>query len=105
MEAEFDKEGFEELVALFPSELALVEHTVVKWQCCVKDCEGGSRIKDYGASPFFYWRKKWIDLSNQVLYCSKHWKQFKNTGFPPESNVIFKDGPGLNHLVFPEIQK
>ena len=102
MVPEFDQEGFELLKSQSKEELDKVEHSTVKWACRVKGCNHYTRISDYGVSPYFQWRKReWVNLETQVLDCNKHWKQFEKNGYPPETNAVFKEGPGIMHLIYP----
>lgn len=83
-------------------QLELVPHEIKKWRCCIAECNGFTRIKDFGISPLFLcFRTKWINLENCVFYCSKHWKLYnvqikRKTEFRPEEG--FKLGPGIYHI-------
>lgn len=76
-------------------ELASVSFEVLKWQCSVEGCCRFTRIKDYSCSPFYHWRKGWIDLSQNIFYCAKHWQYFKRV---PE-RLKYKPGPGEDHII------
>ena len=73
-------EAIEELKSMSREELDQVPYDLVKWFCQCKGCTYGSRIRDYGISPFFYWPRKgegWINLNFNYLLCGKHWKLVK----------------------------
>lgn len=69
-----EEEALAELKSMKPEELAKVDSEVKYWNCCVRLCKGFSRVKDFGISPFYYWKKEWLDMRECVLYCGKHWK-------------------------------
>ncbi len=54
-----------------------------RWKCCAAGCQGYTRVQHFGVFPVVRWRKKWVDLTVNVYYCSKHW---------PSANAAFKAG-------------
>lgn len=74
--------------------LIYVPHEIYKWQCCHLGCNKGTKVKDYGISPFYRWRKKWVDLSNNVFCCHLHFQLYKKAPF----NFKYKLGEGTEHL-------
>jgi hypothetical protein len=87
----------EEYIRSLPEDrLEMLEPELRKWRCCIEGCDRFSRIKDFGISPIYRWRKKWFDVTHTVLYCGKHWKYFKRV---PEK-LTYKPVRGLE-LVTP----
>lgn len=77
-----DKEEWQaqmELMKMTREELENVEFDLKKWRCQCENCTRGTRIRDYGISPNYYWpaHKKWVNLNLTWLYCAKHWKFYK----------------------------
>lgn len=71
-----------ELKSMSLIELDLVDYDTVKWCCQGKKCNRGTKIRNYGIAPFYYWNRKqkdagWINLDNQFFMCAKHWKLWK----------------------------
>jgi hypothetical protein len=76
--------------------LLLIEHDIYKWVCCAEGCNGYTRVKDYGESPFYLTRWGWLALTDQVLYCSRHWK-LEKAGV----KFTWKENPdGIDNLIF-----
>lgn len=88
---EFEAEIYE----LSKERLAITDHDVLKWQCCVQGCEHFNRVKDYGIGPYYRWRGGWIDLRRHTYYCGKHWRIYKAG---QERSLSFKLGAGIHHL-------
>jgi len=82
-----EEEAIQELRTMSPNELAKVEYTIIKWVCCAKGCERFSRVKDYGASPYYFFKRRFVDLRGHILYCHEHWKVYRQT---PEK-IIYKE--------------
>lgn len=74
-------------ITSFPiTELKYVHFDKIKWFCCVNGCNRHSHVKDYGAVPNVLFRNKWINITSQVFYCTKHWPLFrKNIHLPLKS--------------------
>lgn len=66
-----------QLFQLNHEQLMLVPHETAKWRCCAKDCQGYARVHHFGVFPVVRYRKEWVDLTRNYLYCSKHWKTYK----------------------------
>ena len=71
-----DYEAFLELKAMTREELDKVDYDLKRWACQCKKCTRGTKVRDYGVSPWFYWppKKCWVDLTNNFLICAIHWK-------------------------------
>jgi len=65
----------------------------VKWRCIVPGCRGGTRLRDYGIGPYYYWATKrvknregetrrggWWNMAIHYYLCSRHWKQAERVG-------------------------
>jgi len=75
-----EQDAINELKAMSREELDLVDYGLKKWLCQCKGCTNGSKVRDYGISPWFYWAKKgegWLDLTVNYLLCYKHNKLYK----------------------------
>lgn len=87
-----DLDQFElEIYNLSKERLEVTDHDVMKWLCCVKDCKCFNRVKDYGITPYYRWRGRWINLKKNVYFCGTHWKQ-------QDSGVKFEYKFGSGHL-------
>lgn len=67
---------------LTDEELKQVPSEKGKWRCCAQGCERYSTVKNYGVFPVVRFGRRWIDVTNRVLYCSDHWRQYKNSSYP-----------------------
>lgn len=98
-------EDMPDIRSLTKLELENVPFDKRRWQCCIKHCSCATTIKDYGISPFFWWRKKWIDLSRNIYICAKHHNRYKNPAMPKDCfwymipPHYYKPGTGIDHLV------
>lgn len=70
----------------------------LKWRCCISGCDHYTSVKDIGESPLFWWRSGKVNLSTNDYYCGRHWKLYKKTG-KNSTCFVYKDGPGLFHLI------
>jgi len=79
-----DREEWEaqmELLKMSREELDKVDYDLKKWQCQAKGCTCGTKIRDYGISPYFYHPTKkgaWARLDNTFWLCGKHNKFYKH---------------------------
>lgn len=79
MDAE-EQEAINELKAMSREELDNVDYTLKKWICSCKGCNRGTKVRDYGISPEFYWPKKgegWLDLRKNYFMCGAHYPFMK----------------------------
>lgn len=69
-----EEQAINELMAMSREELDKVPYDLCKWQCQCKGCTNGTKVRDYGASPFFYFLResKWYDLDHWEWTCGKH---------------------------------
>jgi len=69
----------QQLLNMTREELNNVDYDLKRWPCQCKKCTRGTRVRDYGISPWYYWpcKKKWVRLDETWLYCGKHWKFYK----------------------------
>lgn len=76
-----EQEAINELKAMSREELDNVDYTLKKWICGCKNCNNGTRVRDYGISPEYYWpvkgKDEWVDLTRNYLMCGKHNKFMK----------------------------
>lgn len=75
-----EQEAIRELKAMSREELDNVQFTMKKWVCQCKGCNRGTKVRDYGISPEFYWPRKvgeWVDLNKNYFLCGKHWPFMK----------------------------
>lgn len=79
-------------MGILESDLPNLPYKPMYWQCCVKDCRGKAKIRDYGISPFYFWPVKvireigkdgvgrwrggWINYDHGYI-CSKHFPEYK----------------------------
>lgn len=89
-----DESALSELLKMSESELLNVSFDHKKWTCCIEGCYHSTTIKDYGVLPLFRWRKKWLNLDDNLFYCGKHWKIFKQQ----LNNLPYKELEKLNIL-------
>lgn len=68
-----------ELQAMSKDELLKVDHDTVKWHCCIEGCDRFTRLLDFGISPIFYFRGRWLNIYQRIWICGKHYKLLKNT--------------------------
>lgn len=69
-----EEEALAELKRMSHEELLKVDHKEVWWICCIRMCKCSNKMLDFGIHPFYYWRKKWMDISQYIYFCSKHLK-------------------------------
>lgn len=73
------------------AELDSLPYDVYKWNCCCKNCNGYTTVRDYGIAPTYFLNRNskasqknpkeyWQDLEVFSWFCSKHWKYFKRLG-------------------------
>lgn len=98
MKVELDASDMPDIKSLTADELALVPFDKVKWCCTVKDCNRFTSIKDFGISPWYHWRRMWINLSLNGFFCNQHFRLFKRKEIPQQD---LKSGPGIRHLIYP----
>lgn len=87
-----NQDDFELLKSMNKAELDSLPYDVYKWNCCVKGCNNGTTVRDYGVGPQYYFlnrngkaseknpKKYWQDLNDLSWFCSKHWKFFERLG-------------------------
>lgn len=79
MDAE-EQEAINELKAMSREELDNVEYTLKKWICGCKGCNGGTKVRDYGIYPEYYWPRKdkgWMNVHASFFMCGKHYPRLK----------------------------
>jgi len=86
-----EEEALLELRAMSPDKLAEIDHDVIIWTCCVAGCQRLSRVKDYGVSPYYFWKKRFQYLRDNRFFCGKHWQYFRRV----PSKLVYKDDPHL----------
>lgn len=72
--------AMQELLKMSKEELDNVEYKLMKWRCQGKDCQNGTKVRDYGISPYFYLERKnegWRNLNIYWWNCGKHNKMWK----------------------------
>ena len=71
-----ESQAISELLNMTRDQLDKVDYDLKRWPCQCKKCTRGTRIRDYGISPWYYWpaNKKWIRLDRNFFMCSIHWK-------------------------------
>ena len=79
---------------LSESELNNVPFDTYKWHCSHIGCNNGDKVRDFGISPFFRWKRKFVNLSDTILFCGKHNKMRKQNPL----NFQYKEGAGIDHL-------
>lgn len=94
---DLEPEDMPDLRSLTPEELEKVPFVVLRWHCCVKDCDRFTRVKDYGILPVVLWRHKWQNLAKYVFYCADHWPG-KLANRLRLQTLSYKDGAGVDHL-------
>lgn len=78
-------DAIKELKSMSREELDQVPYDVVKWCCQGKNCTRGTKVRDYGIAPTYFWprkNKEWLDISPMGWFfmCGKHnklWKRLK----------------------------
>lgn len=75
--------------------LDVLPYDIFKWKCCVRGCENGTTVRDYGISPFYflnrntkaalknprdYWKKIHEVEVSSIWFCGKHWKFYERLG-------------------------
>lgn len=75
-------------MGILESDLPNLPFKLVKWVCIVDGCTCGTKMRDYGISPIFWWpvkitRKKdgsyrggWTDFTHGYI-CNRHWPEYK----------------------------
>lgn len=56
-------------------ELMKIPYSIVKWPCQCKRCTNGTKVYDFGISPWFFSPRKrwgWNNLVDRYLICGKH---------------------------------
>jgi len=79
MDAE-EQEAINELKAMSREELDNVDYTLKKWICGCKGCNNGTKVRDYGIHPEYYWPKKgegWLNIEYNYFMCGKHYPFMK----------------------------
>lgn len=66
----------EQFMLLDKESLDQIVYDQKKWICQCKDCIRGTMVRDYGISPFFFWRNKWVNLNYTYFMCAKHFAIF-----------------------------
>ncbi|KUJ56432.1 hypothetical protein [Chryseobacterium aquaticum] len=80
------------ILSLSKVELDSLPYDVLKWECCCKDCNRGTMVRDYGITPIYFLNrnskaadknpsKYWMDTSKIVWLCGKHYAIMKRCGF------------------------
>lgn len=72
-----EQEAIQALKSMSKDALSLVDHDVLKWVCQGLDCQGYTKIKDFGVSPWYYTRWGWLNLEKHYLHCSRCWRAEK----------------------------
>jgi hypothetical protein len=95
---ELEMSDVADIKSLSEGELKLVPFDKRKWQCCVKGCKRYTNVKYYGPDAPIHWQGQWVDIQDQIFFCSLHWKQYKASGEKLEQFKL-KPGAGINHLL------
>lgn len=69
-----------DLKRMSEDELNLVPYTIVKWVCSGKNCNGHTKVRDYGIGPEYWHPRKsihWFSTLNKFWMCPKHWKFYR----------------------------
>ncbi|MDF2931234.1 MAG: hypothetical protein K0R36_565 [Chryseobacterium sp.] len=80
------------ILSLTKEELDSLPYDVLKWECCCKDCNRGTTVRDYAIAPYYILNrngkainknpsKYWMDTSKIVWLCGKHFAIMKRCGF------------------------
>lgn len=78
-----DKEEWlaqQELLRMPREQLDKVDFDLKKWECQAKGCICGTKLRDYGISPYFFRPTKkgvWHRLDTKFWLCGKHSKMYK----------------------------
>lgn len=99
-----EQEAINELKAMSREELDNVAYDLKKWVCQCKGCINGTKVRDYGISPQYFWPCKkggWINLNTNFFICGKHnhWiKKLVRKGYK-EHDVFLKI---VDYSIMPE---
>ncbi|WP_027381859.1 hypothetical protein [Epilithonimonas caeni] len=91
----------EEFMKLDKMELDNLPYDVLKWECCFKNCNRGTTIRDYGIGPFYFLNRNskaaekhperyWNNLNHIVWFCGKHYPYFKRLGWQQIEHRYFE---------------
>ncbi|RKT01089.1 hypothetical protein [Chryseobacterium defluvii] len=80
------------ILSLTKEQLDSLPYDVLKWECCCKNCNRGTTVRDYGLSPLFFLNrnskrahkntpKYWMDTSSIIWLCGKHYAIMRRCGF------------------------
>lgn len=75
-----EQEAINELKSMSRTELDNVDYTLKKWICQCKGCTRGTKVRDYGIAPWYYWPKKgegWLNLDTNYFMCGGHYPRMK----------------------------
>lgn len=67
--------AIDQLKEMSPEELEKVPYTIVMWNCSGNKCSNGTKVRDYGAHPWYYRatkNPKWHNIGNNFWACAKH---------------------------------
>lgn len=78
-------------MGILESDLPNLPYKLVKWHCVCDGCNGATKLRDYGVSPYYFWPVKilrsgsgdeqkwrggWTSFMDAYI-CSKHFAQYK----------------------------
>jgi hypothetical protein len=80
---ELDVLSIGEMVVMNRAELDNILYELKKWKCHCKNCPNGTKVRDYGISPWYFLERNsknsrrhpfyyWKDLTNIMWLCGKH---------------------------------
>lgn len=84
--------SFWDFINLDKQELDVLPYSVFKWNCCCRDCENGTTVRDYGFEPHYFLNRNskrsvlrtrdyWNNLSIRIWFCGKHNEYYKRLGW------------------------
>ena len=82
---------FLDFIELDKDDLDALPYDVYRWNCCCKDCNNGTTIRDYGFSPNYFLNRNskkskmtpqiyWFRVDVQRWFCGKHFEYLKRLG-------------------------
>lgn len=80
---ELDEMSIDQLAVMSREELDNIPYELKKWKCHCKDCTNGTKVRDYGISPWYFIQRNsrhsqkhpleyWKNITNIMWLCGKH---------------------------------
>jgi hypothetical protein len=84
---ELDDLSIDQLAAMSREELDNIPYELKKWKCHCKNCSNGTKVRDYGISPWYFIHRNskqslkkpieyWKNLTNIMWLCGRHRKLY-----------------------------